>query len=143
MYHLSFDVACLTFATFFEDEVARNKAASVHIALPCSSYTFAAEWNGCALRSLDQACGVDGLSHDLRMKDGNRVATATVNVLTLCLKYYSPVSLANPKTSCLWRLSEIIGLCNLGRAVDFNQCAFGSPWRKYTRLLLIQCDWLT
>ena len=99
-YQFSFDVASFT----------RNKVACVHIALPCSSVTFAAGRNGRVLRALDQPWGVDGFGHDLHMKvcDGNRIAKATVDVLTLCLKYKIPVSLENAKRSYLWRLPELI-----------------------------------
>ena len=46
-----------------------------------------------------------------------------------------PASLENSQTSYLWHLTDIIELCNLAKTADFHQCAFGSPWRKYTIFL--------
>ena len=136
---ISFDVASFTFAAFFEPLSPSTK--SLVFILPCCAVPslFAAGRHDCSLRSLDQPWSVDGLSQDLQLEvlEGNRIAKATVDMLTMCLRYRIPVSLENPKTS------ETDELCNFGRTIDFHICAFGSPWRKYTRLLFRPCEYLT
>ena len=142
-YHHSFDVASLISANFPNTKSPRTRVACVHIAIPCKSFTFAAGRTDRVLRPLITPWDVDGLGHDLQLKvaDGDRIAKATADVLTKCLHYRTPVSFENPETYYLWRLPEIIGLCNIGRTVDFHQCAFGSPWRKFTRICFMECGW--
>jgi hypothetical protein len=40
----------------------------------------------------------------------------------------------------LWDWPEIVELAKEGIARDFHQCAFGAPWRKFTRIHFWQCD---
>eukprot|EP00959_Pyramimonas_sp_CCMP1952_P175874 3675096-Pyramimonas_sp.AAC.1 len=54
----------------------------------------------------------------------------------LCLRYHVPYALENPLASYMWR-SKVMRekILPFSRALDLHQCAFGSRWRKATRVI--------
>ena len=138
-YHLQFDVASFTFDNFFKDQVTNNKVAPVHMVLPCSPFTSGEGRNNRVLRSFEQPCGVNDLSHDLQVKvaEGNKCARAVVDVLTLCL--HDRIS-DMPRTSQNIIFSGIflmlVNFCNVEERLIFTYVFSGSPWRKYTRFFV-------
>ena len=71
-----------------------------------------------------------------RVDDGNDSLRFVTRLIELCLRHNVQVVLENPGSSRVWITPEMCRL--LGRASSDNlvdYCAFGTPWRKRTRLV--------
>ena len=87
------------------------------------------------------------------MASGNATAQACVDIILSCKSHKVPVALENPRDSLLFlhpalqaaakglpQLSPLEDCCleppPVNLDVTFDMCAFGTPWRKPTRLWL-------
>ena len=102
------------------------------------------------LRTSDELMGVRGLSEANQRKVdlGNASLSFTIAIIRLCRKHGIPVGLENPRTSILWLAPPLLPLLRASdcRHHHFDQCAFGTPWRKPTTIALWGgglCDRLT
>ena len=123
------------------------------IATPCHSLSRARNRpNGPPpLRTRQYPLGLPGLSPNdqIKVERGNILATFSFSLFLLARSLNIPVVIENPSTSWLWQLPGALSLIRIRstRVVDFDFCAFATPWRKRTRLLcchlnldpLVQC----
>ena len=60
----------------------------------------------------------------------------TASIMSICQAMFVPCVLENPATSMLWKAPPILKCSRASTfsAVVCDQCAFGTPWRKRTRL---------
>ena len=65
----------------------------------------------------------------------DRCQVACLRVARGCISLKSPLCLANHLGSYLWKLSALHNLINKYVVLDIDHCAFGSHWRKATRLV--------
>ena len=81
-------------------------------------------------------------SDALKVSRGNCLARFSFGLFSLCRTLRIPVVLENPSTSWLWSLPGALALARLYnvRDVDVDFCAFGTPWRKRTRLRFCHLD---
>ena len=77
------------------------------------------------------------------LKRGNKHIPAVLQLLGTLLKYRVPWALENPQSSLLWKTPDFPKLLlrpDVSSCV-FDQCAFGTPWRKRTRVMFGMCDY--
>ena len=110
---------------------------------PCNSWSPARRaplWSSFPrrLRTRETFFGIDGLSpadqHTLRI--GNGTSARAVRIIQLCNQYGIPVAEENPNASLLWLTPARKRLYGQKNAVTstFDMCAFGTPWKKRTRI---------
>ena len=69
------------------------------------------------------------------LRNGNQTAMSCVKIIQECKKYEVPVSLENPRDSLLFFLPELLAECNNTHMnIVCDMCAFGTHWKKPTRL---------
>ena len=117
----------------------------IWIGIPCSSWSRARRGGKGQhgfpgpLRgdSAEEIWGLDGLSRkdQERVLAGNRLARWTARLFRHAAQHGVPVVVENPQTSRLWLAPPFKALLDEFSSVDVCHCAFGSPWRKPTKLL--------
>ena len=118
----------------------------VHVATPCSSFSRARERGGgpSALRSDDFPKGVPGLTaaDQTKVEEGNKLANLSAEILNICYRNGIPCSLENPATSRIWKLTCFSRLLKRKhmRSINLDFCAYGTPWRKRTKLMFAWVD---
>ena len=91
----------------------------VHLGTPCTS------WSTASQKTSPSACGLE-------------TARFTLRVLLLCQRLGVHWSLENPAASRLWRwrpLQDAQQQVLQSYFVQFDQCAYGTPWKKPTKVL--------
>ena len=73
---------------------------------------------------------------------GNKTARMSCHIISACINTRTPCALENPDTSLLWRCPPIARLprhpsCRVAR---FCMCAFGTRWRKATKVAAWHVD---
>ena len=53
-----------------------------------------------------------------------------------------PWCLENPASSNMWHIPRLVALAKLAHVqlIEVDQCSFGQPWRKRTKLMFSRCD---
>ena len=124
--------------------VRQGLVRSLWIGITCASWSRARrapQWSRMphALRDDDEHIyGLPGLSErdQLRVTDGNDSLFFVAKLIRLCLRHNVMVVVENPGSSRLWIAPEMASL--IPRAASDNMvdyCAFGTEWRKRTRLV--------
>ena len=114
----------------------------VHCGTPCNTFSAARKLDGGPppLRSLQEPMGLPALSADnaTLVLLGNFFLYRSVEVCTIVHTQGGDFSIENPLLSLLWVTPPVHVLSQACRTieVDFDQCAFGAPSMKPTRLLV-------
>jgi hypothetical protein len=112
----------------------------VWIATPCSSGSSARHDlpGGTGPRTRVHIYGQPNLSEadQARVKAGNITLSRSRAIVRACIKQGIPCGLENPASSLMWMAPNFVPLVNRGKAAVCDFCAFGTPWRKRTKLVL-------
>ena len=96
-----------------------------------------------AVRSAAWPGGKPNLTEHMAEKvaRGNQHAEFLLNLLLIFFSKDLAYWLENPDGSFLWLLPQWLfsGLCAQDQAYRFDQCRYGTPWRKRTRILTNTC----
>jgi hypothetical protein len=76
------------------------------------------------------------------LRVGNQCLDATLNILDDCVDTDTPAVLEQPRNSYMWHDRRLRRIFKRGRGqfIDVDQCAFGRPWKKTTRLAFFCCE---
>ena len=113
----------------------------LHCGTPCNTFTSARKDDGGPppLRSSEHPMGLSDLSPEDQCLVflGNLFLIRSVEACKLVCEHGGNFSIENPLLSLTWHTTVIADLIATTRAValDLDQCAFGTPWKKPTRLL--------
>eukprot|EP00959_Pyramimonas_sp_CCMP1952_P242037 5059550-Pyramimonas_sp.AAC.1 len=84
--------------------------------------------------------GVQFLSeaHQHKVDLGNALHMFSIAVIRLRRQHNVPVGLENPRTSIMWLAPPLLPLLRADdcRLHHFDQCAFGTPWRKASTIAI-------
>jgi hypothetical protein len=115
---------------------ADGSIGGVWIGLPCKT------WSVARMRDpiRNHSWGVWGLdevsSGDRdRLREGNKQARWAARLFEKLAKQKCPVAIENPASSLVWFTPVYVRLRRLFTCVDFDMCAFGTEYRKRTRIL--------
>lgn len=112
----------------------------VHLGTPCNTFSAARKLDGGPprLRSEASPLGLADLSFENRnlVTLGNMSLDRSVEIAEVVLSAGGNFSIESPLKSLLWSTPAMLALSQLARALDldFDQCAFGAPSVKPTRL---------
>ena len=113
------------------------------LAPPCASFSTLQNLRG-PVRSPAQPWGLANLDSkkQQRIEQGNKAARAALYYLGVFLRGGVPAVLEHPASSMLWQTPEVSQLLQDHRvcSVVLDQCQYGGPFRKRTRLMFIHCD---
>ena len=136
------DVVDLEFWDFFMRLVSLGAIAFLHCGTPCNTFSAARKLDGGPppIRSKTYPLGLPQLS-DLNQALvflGNLFVLRTAEACLMVFLLGGDFSIENPLFSLIWDTPPMLDLWRLCRAlaVDFDQCMFGAPSRKPTRLLV-------
>ena len=114
----------------------------------CSSWSRArrgppqSSW--CAIRSNSFIGGLPNLRprNQQKVELGNRTMRQSAEFVRKCIQLHVPVMLENPATSMAWIFPPIARLLRHASCyvISFDQCAYGTPWRKATRVASRHCQ---
>ena len=141
MVPVAFDVIDEAQWSFIMQLVMLGAIFFVHCGTPCNTFSAARKDDGGPppLRSASFPLGLEDLSWDNETLVwlGNLFAARSKEVCLGVSLMGGDFSIENPLFSLLWDVPFIMDLKQQARAfdVDFDQCAFGAPSRKPTRLL--------
>ena len=104
------------------------------LAPPCSSFSMAR--NRYPVRSRQWPMGFENLKalDREKVKIGNRCMKVVIRIATWCQQAGVPCCIENPQTSYMWATPAMTKYLGSSTVLDVHQCAFGSRWRKATRL---------
>jgi hypothetical protein len=113
--------------------------SSIHIALPCQTFSRARRGKPPPLRSNLFPMGLPGLSasDSLKVRESNVLLHLVVKILKIAQLLHIPCILENPQSSLLWQTPAIKRFLQQSN-VAFETCEFcmfGVPWRKSTSFL--------
>ncbi len=77
-----------------------------------------------------------------RLAEGNLQLRRLLPLLRVCVRHHTPFCLENPASSNIWFVPDMLRLLAHPRVelVTIDQCAFGQPWRKRTKFMIVFCD---
>jgi len=107
---------------------------------PCSSWSSARRGlpgaPGGPMRSDAYPMGLPNLSpaDQHRVLIGNRTLIASTQLIRLGLQFGLPMLIENPCTSRLWKAPKLLRLTADSDLCIFDQCQYGSRWRKRTKV---------
>lgn len=113
----------------------------LHCGTPCNTFTAARKNDGGPppLRSSARPLGLEGLraSDAMLVFLGNLFLERAVEACALVFQFGGDFLIENPLLSLLWSTPQLHLLLESTRAfaLDLDQCAFGAPWLKPTRLV--------
>ena len=124
--------------------------AGVFISVQCSSWSRALRGppgsNWAAIRSGSNIKGLPNLSDSQkkRVDLGNLQLSLVYEIISICNLLNIPSMLENPACSYIFDTTEISRLTNLPSCQLFvrDQCQYGTPWRKATKFLLWNCNYV-
>ena len=76
-----------------------------------------------------------------KLSIGSATFQFSLKIISACLKYGVPVMIENPASSLMWsspRFARLLDIRSCTKVI-FEQCQFGTPWRKSTKV----CGWGT
>ena len=117
------------------------------IATPCTSWSVARNRTN-VIRNRFEPWGIRLPLKPLSERDkasldmGNRTMKATLLLIRCFEKEGIPWCLENPASSNMWHVPQLRALLKRPhiQLVEIDQCSFGQPWRKRTKLLFSRCD---
>ena len=114
--------------------LASGRTLAVMLSPPVSSLSVARNRPPCEAR---HPRGLPALkfSDNCQVARDNSCVAACLRVARVRTSFKIPVCISNPLGSYLWKLSGLKNLINKCVVLDIHHCAFGSHWRKATRLL--------
>ena len=135
------DVVDVDFWALLMDLLALGIVFFLHCGTPCNTFTSARKDDGGPppLRSLAAPMGLADLCFSDRSLVflGNLFLIRSVEASKVVFENGGDFTIENPLLSLMWHTAVITDLISVTRAValDLDQCAFGTPWKKPTRLL--------
>jgi len=97
----------------------------------------------CTIRSNEFISGLPNLRprDQQKVELGNRTMRQSAEFIRKCIQHHVPVMLENPATSMAWSFPPIARLLRHTSCfvINFDQCAYGAPWRKATRVASWHC----
>eukprot|EP00435_Cladocopium_sp_Y103_P044913 s60_g12.t1 len=120
--------------------VAAGLVFFLHCGTPCNTFTAARKLDGGPppLRSHAEPEGLPTLSgsDQLLVFLGNLFLERTAEACLLVFVLGGDFTIENPLLSLIWETAHLRHLFSVARSfnLDFDQCAFGTPWLKPTRL---------
>ena len=142
----AFDVVDVECWEFFMQLVWLGAIFFAHFGTPCNTFTSARKDDGGPppLRSMDFPLGLPQLSDDDCCLTflGNLFLFRTCEACSAIHALGGDFSIENPLLSLIWDTPQMINLRSGCRALvfDFDQCEFGAPSMKPTRLLATHCS---
>ena len=118
-----------------------GKVRAGHLGTPCNSFSRARDRPGGPprLRSDEHPMGLPGLAEHLYHKvwQGNVLMRFSCWVLRLAISLHIPFTMENPHRSRLWICPPVLQILRRRVVVwkEIHFCAFGTPWKKPTRVL--------
>ena len=113
----------------------------VHCAMECKSWSIARHGE---IRSRRHIWGKARLSQVDRRKveAGNALLRASMSILLACWRFHIPVGFENPHSSICFHAPPMLSFAKRRGVKEtyFDMCAFGTPYRKRTRLLHYGCN---
>ena len=87
-------------------------------------------------RSREFPLGLSGLKElDCeKVRIGNKCMSVALRIAGWCRQAGVPSCIENPRTSYMWATPKMERYLSTTTILDVHQCAFGSKWRKATRL---------
>ena len=128
-------------------DAKRGRLRGAMVAITCTSWSVARNRTN-VIRTRREPWGVSSPLKPFSEKDeaalrsGNLQLRRLLPLLRLLTDLGIPWILENPASSNIWWVPALMRLMNHKRceAILIDQCAFGQPWRKRTRLLCANCD---
>ena len=123
--------------------IRSGKVRAGHLGTPCNSFSRARDRPGGPprLRSDKHPMGLPGLAEHLyrKVRDGNVLMRFSCWVLRLAISLHIPFTLENPHRSRLWICPPVLQILRRKVVVwkEIHFCAFGTPWKKPTRILRV------
>ena len=117
----------------------------VWMGTPCTTFTTMQNMRrGGPLRTEKFPDGVVGLPphQQAAVTAGNSFLRFTASILSICRRAHIPAIVENPHASGLWRHPVLTPVWKWKETKQFvvDYCAYGTPWRKRTRLLTMWAD---
>ena len=119
-------------------EISKGRLFAAMVAPPCSSWSM---MNRSVSRTHSDPWGVNGQPSPVafeKVKVGNSCARAALRIIRDCNKFNLPWALEHPRSSRLFWTREFQNLMQQDNVIicDLDQCQYGTPWRKSTRVLV-------
>eukprot|EP00438_Fugacium_kawagutii_P003851 Skav230672 [mRNA] locus=scaffold2185:329965:335309:- [translate_table: standard] len=117
-----------------------------HLGTPCHSFSRARDRPGGPprLRSDQHPMGLTGLRDcdQRKVTEGNKLMRFSTSVLLAAIQLHIPFTLENPRNSRLWLCGSVRNVMRRRATtqVDVTFCAFGTPWKKPTKILGVHVD---
>lgn len=129
--------------------IRQRRCAGVMFGTPCTSFTTARNRTRGPIRSKRRPRGLTHYSwgEPFREADrralrlGNRLLDFTIEMLEHCNATGTPACLEQPRNSYMWADRKLRSVLKRGGVVfhDIDQCAYGRPWKKTTKLAFVNC----
>ena len=138
----SFDVVDADRWEFFMQLVFLGAIRYAHFGTPCNTFSAARKEDGGPppLRDVHHPDGLPSLTGDLWFTTflGNLFRDRTCEACFVLILLGADFSIENPLSSLIWETPLMISLLCRARAFvcDFDQCAFGAPSQKPTRVMV-------
>ena len=115
--------------------IRHDLVAGIWLGTPCKTWSVACKP---ACRSLEHIWGLPDLpAHRIPgLELGNKTLRSTCTFIRCCIRAKVPIILENPQSSMMFAsppLSRLLSHPSCS-CVDLTMCAFGTPWRKGTKL---------
>ena len=130
-----------------ERDALKGRLVAAMLATPCTSWSVARNRTN-VIRSRFEPWGVRHPPKPISAKDseslrlGNLTMRSTLRLIKLFTRLGIPWALENPFSSNMWWVPALRKYWESGKAqlIVVDQCAWGRPWRKRTRILISGCD---
>ena len=128
-------------------DARERRLIAAMLATPCTSFSLARNRTN-VIRNRLEPWGIRFPAKPFSERDkaslemGNRTMRATL-VLIRCFEEVGiPWCLENPASSNMWHIPRLVALAKLPHVqlIEVDQCSFGQPWRKRTKLMFSRCD---
>ena len=136
-----FDLSDETVVQFVLKQVRSRSVSAAWIAFPCST------WSNTRRPLIRSSVYLNGTPEALvqpelrrQLHAGDLTLSAAIRIGNACWRARVPAVLENPQTSLAWQhgkfkwLRQQLDVCE----VVTDQCGFGTPWRKRTRLMCVR-----
>ena len=141
------DMTCPKVMRRLAQDAVRGLLISCMMAIVCTSWTTARNRTN-TIRSRAEPWGVAHPRKPLsdldvgRLREGNDQVRKLLKFLKLLHRLRIPWCIENPANSVLWWVPQLRRYLNCRRVneVVVDQCSFGRPWRKRSRLWFGNCD---
>ena len=128
-------------------DMRMRRLLAAMIATPCTSWSQARNRTN-VIRTAAEPWGNSSPPKPLsradieRLRVGNQTMRASIEIIRVAHSLGLPWALENPTGSVMWSTSFLRGMARDPRVsvAVFDQCAFGQPWRKRTRVMFGNCD---